>query len=137
MGQKALYKLHKPFGLLSQFTDEGHKQGLGSLGLPFDKDVYPIGRLDADSEGLLLLTNDNRLKTRMLDPKRGTHADVPCAGGRAGHRRTFGAVGSTHGIAGEGKVFRHKALQGPAHRAHLAPSNATHSNQAHRARFVD
>ena len=71
MGQKALYKLHKPFGLLSQFTDEGHKLGLGSLGLPFDKDVYPIGRLDADSEGLLLLTNDNRLKTHMLDPERG------------------------------------------------------------------
>ena len=43
---------------------------------PFPPDVYPVGRLDADSEGLLLLTNDNRLKHRMLDP-------------RFGHPRTY------------------------------------------------
>lgn len=64
-----LYMLHKPFGVLSQHSDEGQKRGWGSLGLPFPSDVYSIGRLDADSEGLLLFTNNNRLKTRLLDPK--------------------------------------------------------------------
>ena len=71
MRQRVLYLLHKPYGVLSQFTDKGNKRGLGSLNLPFDQDVYPIGRLDADSEGLLLLTNDNLLKTRVLDPNEG------------------------------------------------------------------
>jgi 23S rRNA pseudouridine2457 synthase len=63
-----LYMLHKPFGVLSQFTSEGNRPGLASLNLPVPREVYPIGRLDADSEGLLMLTDDNRLKTRILDP---------------------------------------------------------------------
>jgi 23S rRNA pseudouridine2457 synthase len=71
MGDLKLYMLNKPFGLLSQFSDEGHKRGLGSLKLPWGKDIYSVGRLDADSEGLLLLTNNNRLKTQLLDPDRG------------------------------------------------------------------
>tara|TARA_B110000003_G_scaffold49514_1_gene48366 strand:- start:15650 stop:16225 length:576 start_codon:yes stop_codon:yes gene_type:complete len=74
------YMLYKPFGLLSQFTDEGHKKGLSSMDLPWAKDVYSIGRLDADSEGLLLFTNNNRLKTQLLDPdeahKRTYHVQV-------------------------------------------------------------
>ena len=74
------YMLYKPFGLLSQFTDEGHKKGLSSMELPWAKDVYSIGRLDADSEGLLLFTNNNRLKTQLLDPdeahKRTYHVQV-------------------------------------------------------------
>ena len=68
---KRLFMLHKPFGILSQFHDEGSRRGWGSLNLPFPQDVYSIGRLDADSEGLLLFTNDNRLKTRLLDPSFG------------------------------------------------------------------
>tara|TARA_B100001564_G_scaffold356779_1_gene371637 strand:+ start:2093 stop:2668 length:576 start_codon:yes stop_codon:yes gene_type:complete len=71
MSDMKLYMLNKPFGLLSQFSDEGHKRGLGSLQLPWSKDIYSVGRLDADSEGLLLLTNNNRLKTQILDPERG------------------------------------------------------------------
>src|SRR5512135_3298694 len=59
--------LYKPFGILSQFTPEGGKPGLGDFG-PFPRDVYAAGRLDADSEGLLLLTNDNRLKHQLTDP---------------------------------------------------------------------
>jgi 23S rRNA pseudouridine2457 synthase len=49
--------LHKPYGMLSRFTPDGSpNRTLAELGLP--KDVWPIGRLDADSEGLLLLSSD-------------------------------------------------------------------------------
>lgn len=63
------YLVYKPYGMLSQFSREGDSPTLADLGFGFEKDVYPVGRLDADSEGLLLLTNDNRLKTSLLDPK--------------------------------------------------------------------
>lgn len=55
--------------MLSQFSREGDHLTLADLDFVFPKDIYPVGRLDADSEGLLLLTNDNFLKTRLLDPK--------------------------------------------------------------------
>lgn len=58
---------NKPYGVLSQFTEESGRPSLMSFG-PFPKEVYPVGRLDADSEGLLLLTNDNALKHRMTTP---------------------------------------------------------------------
>jgi 23S rRNA pseudouridine2457 synthase len=61
------FVIYKPFGILSQFSSEGNKAGLGEL-FPFPKDVYPVGRLDADSEGLLLLTNDKKLNHRLLNP---------------------------------------------------------------------
>lgn len=61
------YKLYKPYGYLSQFSGESDDLLLGDL-YPFPKDVYPVGRLDKDSEGLLLLTNDNRFKHKMIDP---------------------------------------------------------------------
>ncbi|MDF1873252.1 pseudouridine synthase [Vannielia sp.] len=62
-----LIALNKPMNLLSQFTDEGKWQGLSQLGLP--KGVYPAGRLDRDSEGLLLLTDDGKLQARISSPK--------------------------------------------------------------------
>ena len=62
------YILYKPFEILSQFSDEGKKHGLSSI-LQVEKDVYPVGRLDSDSEGLLLITNDKSLNHRILDPK--------------------------------------------------------------------
>ncbi len=58
----------KPYGVLSQFTRETGKQSLADFG-PFPPDVYPVGRLDADSEGLLLLTNDKTLKHRLTSPQ--------------------------------------------------------------------
>lgn len=61
------YLLNKPFGFLSQFTGEENDQLLGDL-FDFPKDVYSVGRLDKDSEGLLILTNDNKFKTKVLDP---------------------------------------------------------------------
>ncbi len=58
---------NKPYGVLSQFTPEGRWRGLKDfIDLP---GVYVAGRLDADSEGLLLLTNDGRLQARISDPR--------------------------------------------------------------------
>jgi 23S rRNA pseudouridine2457 synthase len=59
--------IYKPFGMLSQFSAEDDKSTLAQLG-SFPSDVYPVGRLDADSEGLLLLTNDKELNYRLLTP---------------------------------------------------------------------
>jgi 23S rRNA pseudouridine2457 synthase len=60
--------LFKPYGVLSQFTPHHGHRSLREFG-PFPRDLYPVGRLDADSEGLLLLTNDNRVKHRAAHPK--------------------------------------------------------------------
>jgi len=66
------YLFNKPYGVLSQFTKElpTHTTLADYLSLP--SDIYPVGRLDKDTEGLLVLTNDNKLKTRLLDPEKQT-----------------------------------------------------------------
>lgn len=63
------FLIYKPFGMMSQFSREGDKPTLADLPFQFPKDIYPVGRLDADSEGLLLLTNDSFLNNRLLNPK--------------------------------------------------------------------
>jgi 23S rRNA pseudouridine2457 synthase len=63
------FAIYKPYGYLSQFTDEGKYLGLKNLYSFLPDTVYPVGRLDADSEGLLLITNDNSLKHQLLEPK--------------------------------------------------------------------
>src|ERR1700756_5000356 len=61
--------LYKPYNMLSQFSAEaGGRDTLADLNFHFPKDVYPVGRLDADSEGLLLLTNDKKLNHTLLEP---------------------------------------------------------------------
>jgi len=61
--------IYKPFEMLSQFTKEGTHKTLANLNYSFPKDAYPVGRLDADSEGLLILTNDKMMNHLLLDPK--------------------------------------------------------------------
>ena len=63
-----LLALNKPCGVLSQFTpDHPGQRTLSEFALP--KNVYPLGRLDRDSEGLLLLSDEPGLSTKLLDPK--------------------------------------------------------------------
>ena len=59
---------YKPYDMLSQFTEEDGHKGLGTL-QKFPRDVYPVGRLDADSEGLLILTNDKRIVSFINNPE--------------------------------------------------------------------
>jgi 23S rRNA pseudouridine2457 synthase len=68
---------HKPYGVLCQFTeDQPGQRTLAEFGFP--KNVYPVGRLDMDSEGLLLLSDEAGFNHRLLDPK-------------AAHERTYHA----------------------------------------------
>jgi 23S rRNA pseudouridine2457 synthase len=63
-----LIAFNKPYGVLSQFTPAAPAhRSLAEFGFP--RDVYPIGRLDADSEGLLLLTDEPGLNQKLLHPK--------------------------------------------------------------------
>jgi 23S rRNA pseudouridine2457 synthase len=72
-----LLALYKPYGVLSQFTiDQPGQRTLMDFGFP--SGVYPLGRLDLDSEGLLLLSDEASLNARLLNPSRG-------------HRRTYWA----------------------------------------------
>jgi 23S rRNA pseudouridine2457 synthase len=72
-----LLAFHKPYGVLSQFTPDGSRwRALREFGFP--RGVYPVGRLDAESEGLLLLSDEGPLVDRLLHP-------------RHGHRRVYWA----------------------------------------------
>ena len=67
-----LIAFHKPYGVISQFTPDGSpNRTLAEFGIP--KGVYPIGRLDADSEGLLLLSDEAALNERLLHPRESHH----------------------------------------------------------------
>ncbi len=67
---KQYFLFYKPYAVLCQFSPEGEKQTLKDF-LSLSKDVYPVGRLDYESEGLLLLTNDTDVKNQLTHPKFG------------------------------------------------------------------
>jgi 23S rRNA pseudouridine2457 synthase len=62
------YITYKPYGMLNQFTDDLGRPTLADL-YNFPKDVYAVGRLDIDSEGLLILTNDKKINHLLLNPQ--------------------------------------------------------------------
>ena len=64
-----LLALHKPYGVLSQFTPEPGSRWRTLADFDLPRDVYALGRLDADSEGLLLLSDEPGLNHRLLDPQ--------------------------------------------------------------------
>ena len=64
--KRRYFMIYKPYGMLSQFS--GEQLSLKDLDFQFSKDIYPVGRLDKDSEGLLLLTNDKEMNKKILDP---------------------------------------------------------------------
>jgi 23S rRNA pseudouridine2457 synthase len=64
---KHYYIIYKPYLVLSQFTSQQEQKTLADF-FPVPKDVYAVGRLDYDSEGLLILTNDTSLNHRLLNP---------------------------------------------------------------------
>jgi 23S rRNA pseudouridine2457 synthase len=72
---KSYILFNKPYGVLSQFSRADNYRALCDFG-PFPKDIYAAGRLDANSEGLLFLTNDASVNHRLTDPK-------------FGHKRTY------------------------------------------------
>jgi 23S rRNA pseudouridine2457 synthase len=75
-----LLAFNKPYGVLSQFTPEPGSAWRALAGFSLPPRVYPVGRLDADSEGLLLLSDERALIDRLLDPRhahpREYHAQV-------------------------------------------------------------
>ena len=90
-----LIAFHKPFDVLSQFTPElARQRTLAEFGLP--REVYPVGRLDRDSEGLLLLTNERALVDQLLNPRQGHprtyHVLVERVPGRAALERLASGV---------------------------------------------
>ncbi|MFC5050974.1 pseudouridine synthase [Rubritalea spongiae] len=84
--------LNKPYGVLSQFNknpDFPNQRVLGELNLP--PELHPVGRLDMDSEGMLLLTDDKQLETDLLNPDKG-------------HKRTY--LVQVDGVPSEEAVHR-------------------------------
>lgn len=71
--QKEYYMLHKPAGVISATEDSRHKTVIDLIESRQRKDLFPVGRLDLDTEGLLLITNDGDLAHRLLAPKK--HVD--------------------------------------------------------------
>lgn len=85
-----LLAFHKPYGVLCQFTpDQPGQRTLADFGFP--ERVYPLGRLDMDSEGLLLLGDEPGMNNRLLDPK-------------AGHSRTY--LAQVEGVPGADALWR-------------------------------
>jgi 23S rRNA pseudouridine2605 synthase len=98
------YALHKPSGVVTTMSDPQGRRDISGLLPPEGPRVFPVGRLDRDSEGLLLLTNDGELANRLTHPRHGVelddgpaHALAATAAGSAGTR------GAVRIVMGEGR----------------------------------
>jgi 23S rRNA pseudouridine2605 synthase len=65
---REVWMLHKPAGVVSTAREPGRRRAVTEL-VPSDRRLYPVGRLDADSTGLILLTNDGELANRLMHPR--------------------------------------------------------------------
>lgn len=109
----------KPYQVLSQFSREGDKKTLADFFTNHSKDIYPVGRLDYDSEGLLLLTNDKALTHQLLEPRFAHHRTyyVQVEGeitGEALKQLSTGVTISINGVAHQTKRCSAKKLSTPA-----------------------
>lgn len=110
MQQKQRYfVVHKPFGYISQFSNEHHHKTLADLDFKFPKNCYPVGRLDTDSEGLLIVSNDKNITELLLNPKNK-------------HSRIYYA--QVEGLLNEERIFQFKhliiSINGKEHRCKKA-----------------
>jgi 16S rRNA pseudouridine516 synthase len=72
------YMLHKPAGVVSARSDRQEKTVIDLLCAEQQDDLFPVGRLDKDTEGLLLITNDGELAHALLSPKRHVEKEYEC-----------------------------------------------------------
>ena len=99
--------VYKPFNVLSQFTSQDGKQTLKDY---FDvpPDVYPVGRLDYDSEGLLVLTNDKKLNLQLLNPVNAHEREYWVQVDGAVTQQAITALQLGVSITVDGKIYRTK-----------------------------
>lgn len=111
--------VYKPYDTLCQFHDEAGRPTLKEL-YRFPNDVYPVGRLDRDSEGLLLITNDKHLNHRLLNPSFRHRREywVQVEGTVTDEALTTLSTGVTITVDGE----RYRTLPAHAHRLAIPPS---------------
>ena len=102
--------INKPYKVLSQYTDEAENKGLGSI-FRIPKGIYAVGRLDLDSEGLLILTNDKKLNNFLLNPenehKRTYHVEVEGTPSTA----VLNVLSEGISITIDGKLYRTKKAE--------------------------
>ena len=99
------YALNKPYGVLSQFTRDHPGQNTLADIVEVEKDVYPVGRLDRDSEGLLLLTNDKGVNQKLLHPKNRHKKTYWAQVDGTVHKKALEKVSSGVTIKHKGKVY--------------------------------
>jgi 23S rRNA pseudouridine2457 synthase len=101
------YVVYKPFQVLSQFTSQEGKRTLKDF-FSVPADCYPVGRLDFDSEGLLILTNDTALNHRLLNPRFAHEREYWVQVDGAITPGAIGTLGSGVTINVDGKPYRTK-----------------------------
>ena len=116
-GQRTYLVLHKPVGVTSTVSDRHAEQTVLDLVPPGLRTrgtrLYPVGRLDKDSEGLILLTDDGDWTQRLLHPRYGVEREY-----------AVGAAPSARALGGARAPRGHRARRGPRHPGEPAPGHA-------------